>query len=161
MRIWNKLASEPWAITESALAMILEIAERENEKPEAVAARLGRELKNTHHVTERDGVAVIPVTGPLFRSAKLFTQVSGATSYEMLAQYFTAALEHPDIHAIILTIDSPGGEVNGCAELANMIFAARGRKPILAYASGDAASGAYWIASAADEIVVSETSGLG
>ncbi len=161
MRIWNKLASEPWAITESALAMILEIAERENEKPEAVAARLGRELKNTHHVMERDGVAVIPITGPLFRYANLFTQVSGATSYEMLAQDFTTALEHPDINAIILTIDSPGGEVNGCAELANMIFAARGRKPIIAYASGDAASGAYWIASAADEIVVSETSGLG
>jgi signal peptide peptidase SppA len=106
-------------------------------------------------------VAVIPVTGPLFRYANLFTAISGATSYEILAQDFTAALDNPDINAIILNIDSPGGEVNGCAELANMIFAARGKKPIIAYASGDAASGAYWIASAADEVVASETSGLG
>ncbi len=161
MRAWNKATSEPWAITQSALETILEIAERENEKPEAVAARLGRELQNTHTVIERDGVAVIPVTGPLFRYANLFTAISGATSYEILAQDFTVALDNPDINAIILNIDSPGGEVNGCAELANMIFAARGKKPIIAYASGDAASGAYWIASAADEVVVSETSGLG
>ncbi|MBL0319782.1 MAG: S49 family peptidase [Alphaproteobacteria bacterium] len=161
MRAWNKATSEPWAITESALQTILEIAERENEKPEAVAARLGKELQNTHTVTERDGVAVIPVTGPLFRYANLFTAISGATSYEILAQDFTAAIENPDINAIILNIDSPGGEVNGCSELANMIFAARGKKPIIAYASGDAASGAYWIASAADQVVASETSGLG
>lgn len=161
MRAWNKATSEPWAITQSALETILEIAERENEKPEAVAARLGRELQNTHTVIERDGVAVIPVTGPLFRYANLFTAISGATSYEILAQDFTVALDNPDINAIILNIDSPGGEVNGCAELANMIFAARGKKPIIAYASGDAASGAYWIASATDEVVASETSGLG
>ena len=161
MRAWNKATSEPWAITQPVLETILEIAERENEKPEAVAARLGKELQNTHTVTERDGVAIIPVTGPLFRYANLFTAISGATSYEMLAQDFTVALDNPDINAIILNIDSPGGEVNGCAELANMIFAARGKKPIIAYASGDAASGAYWIASAADQVVASETSGLG
>jgi len=161
MRAWNKATSEPWAITESSLQTILEIAERENEKPEAVAARLGKELQNTHTVTLRDGVAVIPVTGPLFRYANLFTAISGATSYEILAQDFTTALDNPDINAIILNIDSPGGEVNGCSELANMIFAARGKKPIIAYASGDAASGAYWIASAADQVVASETSGLG
>ncbi len=161
MRAWNKATAEPWAITETALHTILEIAARENERPEAVAARLGRELQNTHTVTERDGVAIIPVTGPLFRYANLFTEISGASSYEILAQDFIAALENPNIVGIILDIDSPGGEVNGCAELAGMIYEARGIKPIIAYASGDAASGAYWIASAADQVVASETSGLG
>lgn len=161
MRAWNKATAEPWAITENALQTILDIAARDNEAPEAVAAKLGKELQNTHKVTEREGVAIIPVTGPLFRYANLFTLISGATSYELLAQDFMAALESPEISAIIFNIDSPGGEVNGCAELANMIYEARGRKPIIAYASGDAASGAYWIASAADEVVVSETSGLG
>jgi signal peptide peptidase SppA len=161
MRIWNRITGEPWAITEGALQTILEIAARENESPEAVAAKLGRELRNTHTVTERDGVAIIPVVGPLFRYANLFTQVSGATSYEILSQDLATALEDPAIRAIVLDIDSPGGEVNGVSELAGMITEARGKKPIVAYASGDAASGAYWIASAADQIVVSETSALG
>jgi signal peptide peptidase SppA len=161
MRIWNRLNGEPWAITETALQTILEIAARENESPQAVAAKLGRDLQNTYNVTERQGIAVIPVTGPLFRYANLFTAVSGASSYELIARDFTTALENPQIKGIILDIDSPGGEVNGVSELANMVYAARGVKPIVAYASGDAASGAYWIASAADEIIVSETSALG
>jgi signal peptide peptidase SppA len=161
MRIWNRLAGEPWAITETALQTILEIAARENESPQAVAAKLGRDLQNTYTATEREGVAIIPVTGPLFRYANLFTAVSGASSYELIARDFTAALENPQIKGIILDIDSPGGEVNGVSELSNMVYAARGKKPVVAYASGDAASGAYWIASAADEIVVSDTSALG
>lgn len=161
MRIWNRIAGEPWAITETALHTILEIAARENESPQAVAAKLGRNLQNTYSVTERDGVAIIPVAGPLFRYANLFTMISGASSYELIARDFTAALENPNIKGIILDIDSPGGEVNGVSELSNMVYAARGKKPVVAYASGDAASGAYWIASAADEIVVSETSALG
>ena len=161
MKVWNHAAGEPWAITESALSNILAIAARQNETPEAVSARLGRELENTQVTQERDGVAIIPVVGPLFRYANLFTAISGASSYEILAKDFTTALDNPDINGIVLDIDSPGGEVNGCAEFASMIFEARGRKPIVAYASGDAASGAYWIASACDEIVVSDTSSLG
>lgn len=159
--VWNKITGDPWAITETALHTILEVAARENESPEAVAAKLGRDLQNSYNATERDGVAIIPVTGPLFRYANIFTSISGASSYELIAKDFVASLENPQIKAIILDIDSPGGEVNGVAELASMIFDARGTKPIIAYASGDAASGAYWVASAADEIVVSETSALG
>lgn len=161
MRVWNKAADEPWAITSSALTTILDIAARQNAPPEAVAAKLGRELQNSYRLEMRDGMAVLPVVGPLFRYANLFTQVSGASSYELLAKDFTQAVENPDVKAIVLNIDSPGGEVNGCAEFADMIHEARGVKPIIAYASGDAASGAYWIAAAADEIVVSKTSALG
>jgi len=161
MRVWNKAADEPWEITSSALTTILDIAARQNAPPEAVAAKLGRELQNSYRLEMRDGIAVLPVVGPLFRYANLFTQVSGASSYELLAKDFTQAVENPDVKAIILNIDSPGGEVNGCAEFADMIHEARGVKPIIAYASGDAASGAYWIAAAADEIVVSKTSALG
>ena len=161
MKIWNRIAGEPWAITETAMQTILQIAMRENESPQAVAAKLGRELQNTYNVIERDGVAIIPVTGPLFRYANIFTSISGATSYELIAKDFRSALDNAKIHTVILDIDSPGGEVNGVSELASMIYEARGQKPIIAYASGDAASGAYWIASAADEIVSSETSALG
>lgn len=161
MKFWNHAAGEPWAITETALNNILTIASRQNESIEVVSAKLGRELDNSYITEIREGAAVIPVVGPLFRYANIFTAISGASSYEILAKDFTSALENPDVHSIILDIDSPGGEVNGCAEFASMIFEARGKKPIIAYASGDAASGAYWIASACDQIIASETSMLG
>lgn len=161
MKFWNHAAGEPWAITETALNNILTIASRQNESIEAVSAKLGRDLDNTYVTEVRDGVAVIPVVGPLFRYANLFTAISGASSYEVLAKDFNSALENPDVHSVVLDIDSPGGEVNGCAEFANMIYESRGTKPIIAFASGDAASGAYWIASACDQIIASETSLLG
>ncbi len=132
MRIWNRITGDPWAITETALHTILEVAARENEAPEAVAAKLGRQLQNSYNATERDGVAIIPVTGPLFRYANIFTAISGASSYELIARDFMSALENPQISSIILDIDSPGGEVNGVSELASMIFEARGTKPIIA-----------------------------
>lgn len=161
LRILSRIKAEPWAITQAYMDTILEIAQRENLNPEAVAAKLGQPLENTYSVDIRDGVAILPVNGPLFRYANLFNMISGGTSYDLLARDFTAALENPDVRSILLEVDSPGGEANGVSEFADMIFAARGRKPIVAYVGGSAASAAYWIASAADEIVMADTAEVG
>lgn len=150
-----------WAITPEMLSTMISIAHQTNKSPEAIAKEMGRDMKNTYAVSTRGGVAVIPVTGPLFRHANLLTAVCGATSYELLAQDFNKALNDPKISAILFDVDSPGGEVNGCSELADMIYNARGKKPILAYASGSCCSGAYWIASACDKIMAADTAILG
>lgn len=161
IRVLSRIKSEPWAITREAMDTILDIAARENESPQAVAAKLGRPLENTYDVENRDGVAVLHVTGPLFRYANMFTYLSGATSYDLLARDFMKAAEDPRVDAIVLNIDSPGGEAAGVSEFADMIANARGSKPIVAYVGGAGASAAYWLASAADEIVVNDTSMLG
>lgn len=161
LRILGKIKSEPWAITQEMMDTILQIAERQNLSPEQVAKEIGRPLNNTYDVELRDGVAILPVTGPLFRYANLFTALSGATSYDLLARDFQAALTNPQVGAILLNIDSPGGEANGVSEFAAQIAAARGQKPVVAYVGGLGASAAYWIASAADEIVVGDTALLG
>ena len=159
MKAWQWATGEPWAMTQPVLQTLLTVAERSvDESLEAIEARIGQPLDNTQQTTVRDGVAIIPVIGPCFRYANLLTRISGATSYGVLAQDITTALDNPEIHHLILMMDSPGGEVNGCAELAQLIFEAKQTKPITAYVSGDAASGAYWMASACSEIVVSQTS---
>lgn len=143
------------------LTTMMTIARETNKSPEAIAKEMGKEMKNTYTVSVRDGVAVIPVTGPLFRHANLMTAICGATSYELLSQDIHKALADQNIKALVLDIDSPGGEVNGCSELADMIYSLRGNKPIIAYASGSCCSGAYWIASACDKILVADTAILG
>ena len=143
------------------MGTMMEIANHTKKSPEAVAREIGKEMKNTNAVSVRDGIAVIRVSGPLFRYANLFTKICGATSYELLAQDFNKALQDINIKGILLDVDSPGGEVNGCSEIADMIFNARGKKPIIAYASGYCCSGAYWIASACDKILASDTAILG
>jgi signal peptide peptidase SppA len=71
------------------------------------------------------------------------------------------ALGDPDVRAIMLDIDSPGGEVAGCFDLVDAIYDARGRKPIWAVLTESAYSAAYAIASAADRIIVPRTGGTG
>lgn len=159
--VFDLVAAQPWAIVPETLKTIAAIARRENESPEAVEARMGRPLQNARAVSMRDGVALVPVTGPVFRYANLFTQVSGATSLDVLARDFTAAIDDAAVKAIVLVMDSPGGQANGIAELAAMIRAGAGKKPVVAYVDGAAQSAAYWLASAASEIIVSSTAMLG
>lgn len=160
-RALHLAAAISWAISPEWLSTILTIANREGSGPEAVAAELGRPLENSHAVERRGDVAVIPVHGPIFRRANLFSQVSGATSVQVLATDLHLSLDADEVKAIVLDIDSPGGEANGISELAAMIYAARGRKPIVAYVGGTGASAAYWIAAACDKIYVNDIAAVG
>jgi ClpP class serine protease len=148
-RVLSRIASEPWAITEPALRQIIEIAERESDI-EAVETRIGKPLMNTRAVTIRNGVAIIPITGPIFRYANLFTRISGATSIDELATDFGAAIDNPEVRAILFRIDSPGGTANGPGEFAKTVkeLSARAGKPVYAHIEM-AASAAFWIAAAA------------
>ena len=148
------VAATPWAIEPAMLDTIRSIATRENEPVEALEARLGRPLQNTRKVSVRGETAVIPVTGPIFRYANLMTEISGATSIDVLAKDFTAALDDPAIKSIVLDINSPGGQVTGIADFAAMVRSAG--KPVIAYIDGVAASAGYWIAAAASKVVVSK-----
>ena len=158
-RAINFIAGQPWAITAEALELIDSIAHRANESPEAVATRLGRPLQGTRTMEVRGNVAVLPVMGPIFRYANLFTEISGASSIDTMAMDFQTALDDPKIDAILLEIDSPGGMVAGVSEFADMVHAAD--KPVTAYVGAKAASAAYWIAAAADEIVMDKSAEVG
>lgn len=169
-RILDFYAGKSWAILEANLQEMYQIYQARVARgdlgidfdPEAVAAKSGTRLDNTRKVDVREGgVAIIPVTGPIFGRANMITECSGATSIEMLAKDFNQALENPRVKSIILNINSPGGEVDGTSEFAQHIFDARGQKPIIAYVAHLGASAAYWIASAADEIVAQETASMG
>lgn len=158
-KVLDFIMAEPWAITPEGLEQIIAIASRQGEDLEALAARLGRPLENTYQAEQRGDAAIIPVHGPIFRYANLFTQISGATSLEIAARDFTAALDNPAVSRIVLDIDSPGGQTNGVSEFAAMVRAAD--KPVTAYVGGTGASAAYWIAAGADQIVASDTAMLG
>lgn len=160
-RILQAITADRWAIQEDALARIVLIAQGLNDSPESVSAQLGRPLDNTHGVIRRGSTAIVPVTGPIFRYANLFTEISGATSIQTLATDFRAAVDDPAIEAIILEIDSPGGQVAGVSEFAAQVREATAIKPVIAYVSDLGASAAYWIASAADRVIARDTARLG
>lgn len=161
-RALQRACSVAWAILPASLEFILDVAARQHVPDfEAVEARRAKRHDQSESLQIRDGVAVINVTGPIFRYADFFTEISGATSVSRLARDWAVAINDQNVSAILLNIDSPGGEVAGINEFAEMVYLSRGRKPIIAYVDGMAASAAYWIASAADEIVTDATGLLG
>lgn len=161
MRAVAAIINHDWAMQPEYIRTMLEIAAREHPGLQAVEAERGERLEYAYDVTIRDGVAIIPIKGPIFRYSNLFTYYSGGTSVSLLARDFILALNSPLVDSILFEVNSPGGEVTGINELANMIFEARGKKPMIARAGGLCASAAYWLASAAGEIVCDETAMLG
>ena len=106
-----------------------------------------------------DGIAVIPVEGTLVHKLGSIHPYSGMTGYDGIRALFAAAWDDAAVRAIVLDIDSPGGEVAGCFDLADQIFAARqtGEKPVWAILNENALSAAYAIASACKRITVPRT----
>lgn len=160
-KVMQYVLSSPWAISEPGLHRVLAIASRLTIAPQALEQRSGKRLDNTRLVTVRDGIATIAVNGPLVKRASWFDAVSGASDYEAIARDLRTSLDDREVESIVLMIDSPGGEVSGCSELARQIRDARSEKPIHAYVSGECCSAAYWLASACTEIHVADTALVG
>jgi ClpP class serine protease len=160
MRAYQYILSQVWAILPEALEIGLNIALREHE-PESVQARDGKPMDRTRTASKRGCVAVIPVCGPIFRYADMFTELCGGATVDAIAKDLTAALDDDSVDAIVLEIDSPGGQAAGIGELAAMIRDGTKRKPIIGYTSAHACSAAYWIAAACSEVVAAPTAILG
>lgn len=105
--------------------------------------------------------AVIPVFGVLSKRIGMMDEISGGTSVDVMMGRFRSALADTAVRTIVLQFDSPGGSVYGIQEAAEEIFAARSRKRIVAHADPLAASAAYWLATAASELVVTPSGEVG
>lgn len=160
-RVLSFIDKTPWAIRPDALEKIISIANRTYSDPQLVSLIKSEQSLSVINNDDITDIAVIDVIGPIFTRADLFSDVSGATSIEMLERQLDDALYDDSIRAIVFRIDSPGGEVTGTHELANYIDEACELKPIIAYVQGAACSAAYWIASATGRIYADKTATLG
>jgi len=103
--------------------------------------------------------AVIPVSGVLLN--RFGGSYGFATGYNAIRSQINAALADTSVQQIVLDVNSPGGMVSGCFELADDIRAAREQKPILAVVDGMACSAAYAIASQATRVVAAPSADIG
>lgn len=158
------VASEFWAIDEDKLDQVVAFlalqAAGEKMSAEEVQARITKQAERD--VARRDGsVAVLPLRGVIANRMNMMSDISGGTSSEGFGKMFDAAVADDGVKAIVIDVDSPGGLVSGTDELSSKIFAARGSKPVIAHVNATAASAAYWIATAADEMVLSPSAEVG
>lgn len=108
----------------------------------------------------KDGMLFIPVKGVLLHDFG-YQLGSWATGYTYIARALRRGLADPEVRGIAFMINSPGGHVAGNFDLVDEIFAARGTKPMRAFAYEGAYSAAYSIASAASSIAMPRTGGVG
>lgn len=106
-------------------------------------------------------VAVVRLHGVLFPRGTMLTETSGAVSAEAFGQALRELVENDRFDAIVIDVDSPGGLSYSIPEVAADMFRLRGRKPIVAVANHTAGSAAYWLASQADELVVTPSGEVG
>ncbi len=164
-RVLAAVATTPWAIEPAAFAAICEVLELRlagvRLSDDQVADRIAAGPGSRDPYEVGGGIAVLPVYGVIVPRANLMTEISGGTSLQKLGGALDAAAADPAVSTILLDINSPGGSVSLVPETAAKIRAARASKPVIAHANTMAASAAYWLASQADEIIVSPSGAVG
>lgn len=158
------VAERPWVITEPMLRAVCDIVDArvagEHLSAQEIAARVG-DRESSRASSSAGPVAVLSLYGVLIPRANLMTEMSGGTSLEGFQASLTEAVNDPDVETVVLDVDSPGGSVDLVPETAAMVRETRRTKPVVAVANTLMASGAYWIASQADEVIASPSAGVG
>lgn len=160
------VASEIWAMQPEKMLAIIELLATQADgvkfDAEEIEARIAPQTAKA--VARREGtVAIIPMRGVISNRMNMMGNVSGGggVSTEQLSQQLKAARDDDGVKAVILDTDTPGGATQGTDEAAEMVASFRGIKPIVALVNSTAASAGYWIASAAEEIVVTPSGWVG
>lgn len=167
MTDWPYLASRlygtPLLIARPKLEIILGVMGRKlagdtlpTPPPEAMARSDGVQITES-------GIAVIPILGTLVRRSSYLVAASGLTSYFEIEAMADEAFADPRVKAVLLEIDSSGGEAGGVFDLAARLrsLAKTSGKPLWAIADEAALSAAYALACAADRLWLTRTAEVG
>jgi protease-4 len=101
--------------------------------------------------SSQDKIAMIDLVGIIFGQNN-----GGDSMVEEVQGKLKQALETDAVKAIVVRIDSPGGEVKASDDLYRALVAAREKKPVVVYMDSVAASGGYYAAMGANYIVASD-----
>lgn len=160
MKIIDILTS-PWAIVPEKLQEICAIyrahARGEKADPAVIKAAIAKKPVNTDKRYEViDRAAVVPLTGIIAKRMNLFMDISGGVSTQIFSRALMDAAEDSDADHIVVMIDSPGGTVDGTQAAMQAVLEARKKKRVIAVIDGLGASAGYWIASAAEQIYLTD-----
>lgn len=156
-----------WAITPTkmqAIVSLIELRLAGNKVDEADIQLTLAASKMPEAPAGAKSIAVLPLFGVMAQHAGMMTRSSGGTSTSEFGADFRRARDNPDIGAIILHVNSPGGMVFGTSELADLIYSSRDAKPIITAVNSQMASAATWVGLQAHKVYITpggETGSIG
>jgi signal peptide peptidase SppA len=161
------LASRPWAalpdrLTEWARRCESLVALVQAGLSPMQRARAAISGESTISTDVANGVATVHVSGVLMDAAPWWAKIDGEVTdmAELRAELARLATDKA-VDRVVLAIDSPGGSAAGLSDTVSAISALAAMKPVVAHIAGMAASAAYFLASATDEIVASPDALIG
>lgn len=137
----------------------------EDELDELVEAMVGRKVRLQERLPEDDSryvrwdepaqIALVPVLGEI-RMGKSDPGLPGlvgiSAGAEDVVEAIDEAREDPSVKAIVVRVDSPGGDALASDLIWRAVMRARDEKPVIASMGELAASGGYYVAAGAQEI---------
>jgi len=163
-RTLERILTEPCFISGGALLALLVSSVRnlENKSAEHPGLAKAREaLKPTAKVGS-DGVAVIDITGTLAAKPDVFEMAwYGYEDSLAVADVIATTAKDPNVRAIVLNWDSPGGYLTGGPEVGMVVADVKKQKPVVSWSGGQMASLAYWIASQSSLVFASPSAQVG
>ena len=150
--------SNYWAITPSYLDT-MQTAFAEWQAGTAIEYKTDEEGTPTNVTNE--GVAVLSYSGAFHKRLAGISALSGGISGERVISDLRKYSADDTIRAIVLSLDTPGGTVDGVGDVTEAIKEAKLSKPIVTYADGLLASAGVWIGATSDAIVCNSTAQVG
>lgn len=156
-----------WLINDEGAALVMDVWETAHStgRAERIALALeqrdGQPLKNERNCVVTDGVAIMSIDGPLMRKAELFTDISGATSYQWIGATVDALRMDASVKKVVIKANSPGGEAAGVGECAEKIARLATEKHVEGYVETQAASAMLWLLVQCSHITAHPTAQIG
>jgi len=123
----------------------------------AVGGRRGLQEVVLERADTDDTIAVINVKGMITEQPMGSMWAAEGTSYDILKQQVDQARGDPDVKAVILKVNSPGGGASASDMMLHELKKLAGEKPMVVHMGSVAASGGYYVSMAADHIIAQET----
>ncbi|ENO1788088.1 S49 family peptidase [Vibrio vulnificus] len=124
-------------------------------KKEASSFSPRRSTERSYQVV--NGIAIVPISGTLVHKYGYIRPMSGMTGYDGIDFRIREALADREVKAVMLDMDTPGGMVAGCFDLADKIAEYRKIKPIWSLCYDMHCSAGQMIASACSHRLITQT----
>lgn len=150
----DKLSTRPQMM--ARLKQLAGIGEERGYNAIEVGRYLNHERRLESLQTESAGnkIGLIVAKGAIFDGE----QPAGTVGSDTLSELFIQAREDDQIKAVVLRVDSPGGSAFASEVIRQEILLTKQQgKPVVVSMGSVAASGGYWIAMGADEVLASPT----
>ncbi|MEY4484480.1 MAG: signal peptide peptidase SppA [Verrucomicrobiota bacterium] len=119
--------------------------------------KFGETLEQPAARDSKDKVVRIDIEGVISSAVSGGMLSSSGMDIGAIKRSLEQALEDSHVKAIVLRVNSPGGEVTASDTLYHAVQEAAKRKPVVVYMDSMAASGGYYLSCGATKIVANET----